>query len=144
MPPMFYIQNCRKYFHCLNDADIFFLFLRLNFQSRHILHMPRLPRTHPAALHPAFMFGPITVMSTATSKPVLVLLSPQSRPAVPERDRPGKQQQSASSSKTSLQTECIYFRFTCFELLMLLKSSIAESLPESLRYLLHIKGLQWG
>ncbi len=91
------------------------------------------------------MFGPIiTVMPAATSKPVLVLFSPQSHPAVPERDRSGKRQQSASSSKTSLATECIYSWFTYFWLMLLLKSSIAESLTKSPCNLLHIKWLQWG
>ncbi|XP_056282088.1 tubulin polyglutamylase TTLL5 isoform X3 [Pseudoliparis swirei] len=80
--------------HC--SHQLFFLFLRLNFQTRQVLHSPSLPKTHPAALCPASISGPIT----ATVKPVSVLLlSPQSHPAVPERGRPGKQRQSASSSR---------------------------------------------
>lgn len=61
-----------------------------------MLHMARLPQLHSAALlHPAIMCGPVT----ATTRPASAQLSSPNHPAATEMGRPGKQPQSASSSK---------------------------------------------
>lgn len=84
-------KQAQMYFHRFDNAASFLR--RLSFQSS-----PRLRFLQSPAFAPRR--ASTLVLLPVRSLPVSVPASPQSRPAVPKMDRPGKRQQSGSWSKT--------------------------------------------